>query len=91
MPLRSTFTMTRLECYKLTVQIIESGLLFHLAVTKMNHNLAGGVNLNTRNLNAGSDGALQRPGHVLLPELAHVRALSFISIPCNCAVITDGT
>jgi hypothetical protein len=50
--------MTRLESYKLTVQIIHSGLLFRLAVTEMNHNLAVWVNLNPHNLNAGSDGAL---------------------------------
>ena len=81
----------RLEFCKLTVQIIRSGLLFHLAATKLNYNLAGRVNLNTRNLDAGSDGALQRSGHVLLPELAHVRALSFVSIPCSCAATADGS
>src|SRR5450755_766692 len=91
MPLRSTFTMMRLEFCKLTVQIIRSGLLFHLAATELNYNLAGRVNLNTRDLDAGSDGALQRPGHVLLPELAHVRALLFISILCSCAATADGT
>jgi hypothetical protein len=56
------------EFGKLAVEVIWSGLLLCPRVSKLNDNLASLINLNTRYVKAGGNGAFHRPGDIALFE-----------------------